>query len=117
MSTPEEAGARARERAAAGRADGTYDAADPGELAASIADDLPGLDLLDEWAVIEVDPENVFSTRPLGAPITGFKRLLMRLMRQYTFELESRQTRFNIAMLAHFRELDERVRRLEQRER
>jgi hypothetical protein len=63
--------------------------------------------------VIAVDPDLVYSTRRLGAPITGFKRLLMRLFRQYHVELEAQQTRFNIALVAHVRDLQRRVEQLE----
>ena len=57
-------------------------------------------ELLAEWAVIEIDRDEViYSTRRGGAPITFFKRLLARLLRQYFIELEARQTRFNIALL------------------
>lgn len=56
--------------------------------------------------MIEVDPREVYSTRRLGAPITLFKRVLLRLLRQYTMELEARQTRFNLALLARLRELE-----------
>jgi hypothetical protein len=59
----------------------------------------------------------VYSTRPAGAPITFFKRLLVRLLRQYLVELESRQTRFNIALLARLGALEERVGRLESQHR
>jgi hypothetical protein len=63
--------------------------------------------------VIAVDTERVYSTRRLGAPVTAFKRLLMRLLRQYHVELEAQQTRFNIALLAHVRDLERRVSALE----
>ena len=42
--------------------------------------------------------ELVYSTRTGGAPITWFKRLLLRLLRQYTIELEAQQTRFNVGV-------------------
>jgi hypothetical protein len=62
---------------------------------------------------MEVDPELVYSTRRLGAPITGLKRVLLRLLRQYHVELEAQQTRFNIALVVHLRDLEARVDRLE----
>ena len=65
--------------------------------------------------MIEVEPDVIYSTRRLGAPMTFFKRLLLRLLRQYLVELEARQTRFNIAMLAAYQELDRRVEALERR--
>lgn len=68
---------------------------------------------LREWALIEVEPEALRSTRRLGAPVTFAKRLLLRLLRQYTTELEARQTRFNLAVLTRLDELEERTRALE----
>ena len=62
---------------------------------------------------MEVDPELVYSTRRFGAPITGLKRVLLRLLRQYHVELEAQQTRFNIAVVLHLRDLEVRVDRLE----
>ena len=63
---------------------------------------------LERWAAIEVDPDLVYSTRRAGAPITGVKRLLLRLLRQYQVELESQQTRFNVAVVERLRELEAR---------
>ena len=111
MTSPEEAIEQARERAARRRGEATTPGAAP--LDASITPERPSLELLSEWSVIEVDPSNVYSTRRAGAPITALKRLLLRLLRQYHGELEARQTRFNIALLSQFRDLDERVSRLE----
>jgi hypothetical protein len=114
VTSPDEAGARARAAAERRRAAGEYPPrGEPGALDDTILAGPPSWDLLSEWAEIEVDPDLVYSTRRGGAPITGFKRLLMRLMRQYLVELESRQTRFNIAVLSTLRSLDERVERLE----
>ena len=111
MTSPEEAIEQARERAARRR--GGADASGPAALDASITPERPSLELLSDWSVIEVDSANVYSTRRAGAPITALKRLLLRLLRQYHGELEARQTRFNIALLSQFRDLDERVARLE----
>jgi hypothetical protein len=69
-----------------------------------------GFDQLREWAVIDVDPATLRSTRRMGAPVTAFKRLLLRLLRQYTADLEAQQTRFNLALLD---ELEQRLRALE----
>jgi hypothetical protein len=113
LTRPEEALEHARAEAARKRAEGGYPEPGPGALAGSIAPDKPSVELLREWAAIQVDPDLVYSTRRLGAPITVFKRLLMRLLRQYHVELESRQTRFNIALLAHLEDLEARVARLE----
>ena len=84
----------------------------PGEVARSFERDLggdsPPDDVLQEWAVISVDPDHVYSSRRLGAPLTFMKRALLRLMRQYTAELEAQQTRFNLAVLGRLRELERR---------
>lgn len=82
-------------------------------LAAPAAAERATPEQLREWALIEVDHDLVYSTRTLGAPITLVKRGLMRLLRQYTVELESQQTRFNVAVLARLREVEERLDRLE----
>ena len=116
MTSPEEAGELARAEAARRRAAGGYPDAGEGELSASIVQGDPGDELLAQWAVIEIEPDEVvYSTRAGGAPITFFKRLLVRLLRQYLVELEARQTRFNIALLARLGALEERVERLEDR--
>jgi hypothetical protein len=94
---PEEALAEARRRAAeAGRS----------EPAGPAPGGPPTLDELREWAVISVDADAVYSTRKGGAPITFFKRLLLRMLRQYTAELEAQQTRFNAAVVAHLEARD-----------
>ena len=113
MTSPEEALARAREAAERKRAEGAYPPLASGALEDSITADVPDLDLVAEWAVIAVDPDLVYSTRRLGAPVTGLKRVLMRLFRQYHVELEAQQTRFNIALVAHLRDLERRVHGLE----
>ena len=83
-----------------------------GEVARSferdLAGDSPSDELLQEWAVISVDPQLVYSSRRMGAPLTFMKRALLRLMRQYTAELEAQQTRFNLAVLGRLRELERR---------
>ena len=59
--------------------------------------------------MIEIDADEIlYSTRKGGAPITFFKRILVRLLRQYFVELEARQTRFNIALLERLDALEER---------
>jgi hypothetical protein len=95
---PDEALDAARAAAERKRAEGLYPAettADSGKPAG------PDLARLREWAIVEVDPALVYSTRKGGAPITWFKRLLLRLMRQYTTELEAQQTRFNVGVVAY----------------
>lgn len=105
MSTsPEDAVAAACAAAERKRRDGLYPpdtVADSGALPAG-----PDLARLREWAIIEVDSELLYSTRKGGAPITWMKRLLLRLMRQYTTELEAQQTRFNVGVVAYLESLD-----------
>ena len=115
MTSPEDAAARARAEADRRRAAGGYaDVGESGELSGSIVQGDAGDELLAQWALIEIDPDEViYSTRSAGAPITFVKRLLVRLLRQYLVEIEARQTRFNIALLARLGTLEERVERLE----
>jgi hypothetical protein len=68
-----------------------------------------------EWTVIKPDLERVYSTRRGGAPITAFKRLLIRLLRQYVDEAIAQETRYNAAATAHILNLEDRVRELEAR--
>jgi hypothetical protein len=113
MTDPQHAIESARAAAASMRESGAY------------GDDLSGFriepadavttDRLLEWALIEPDPANVYSTRRLGAPITWVKRLLLRLLHQYFTELAAQQTRFNVQMTVYAGELTERVERLEER--
>lgn len=113
MTSPDEALEAARRAVAVRRAEGGYAGVGRGgALDGSILDGEPSRELLSEWAVIEIDPDDVvYSTRPAGAPITWVKRLLVRLLRQYLLELEARQTRFNIALLARLDALEERAQR------
>jgi hypothetical protein len=104
MTRPEDAGERAR--AAAGPSPPAGEVAQSFER--DVAGDAPSDELLQEWAVISVDPERVYSSRRLGAPLTFMKRGLLRLLRQYTAELEAQQTRFNLALLGRLRELERR---------
>jgi hypothetical protein len=109
---PEDALAAARSAADDARARGAY------------LDDLEGFvveptdrvsaERLFEWAVIEPDIANTRSTRRLGAPITWFKRALVRALRQYLGEITAQQTRFNLHVVIRLAELEERVERLEQ---
>jgi hypothetical protein len=75
--------------------------------------DRVGLEQLIEWAVAEPDPEKVRSTRVLGAPITALKRATVHLTRQQTGDLLAQQARFNLHLLNRVAELEERVKRLE----
>lgn len=109
--TPEEALAEARRRVARGREQGDY--ADVERLEGlEVTAGSDRLRLLD-WAVIDVDPERIYSTRRLGAPITAFKRLLLRLLHQYHGELVAQQSRFNINVVAQLIRLEERVEAIE----
>jgi hypothetical protein len=74
------------------------------------------IEQLMEWANIEPDPDLMRSTRRLGAPITWAKRQLVHVLRQYLRELQSQQTRFNLNVLIRVAELEDRVARLEERE-
>jgi len=102
--TPEGAAEHARAQAGRKREQGRYPALAPGALEGSIGE--PGLDDLERWARIHVDPAGAYSTRRLGAPVTGVKRLMMRLLRQQQLELEAQQTRFNVAVVEHLRRLE-----------
>lgn len=102
MTRPEDALDAAR--AAAARAGHE----EPAGLDAPVAPEKPTPEQLREWALIEVDTDLVYSTRRFGGPITLVKKLLLRLLRQYTVELEAQQTRFNVAVLAYLRELEQR---------
>lgn len=111
MTRPEDAPERARRAAAEARGRGRY-AEQAGEASESLDHELaaerPSDELMQEWAAIRVDPDLVYSTRRLGGPLTVVKRGLLRLLRQYTNELEAQQSRFNFVVLGRLRELEER---------
>jgi hypothetical protein len=67
-----------------------------------------------EWALIEPDMSDVYSTRRFGQPITVFKRLLIRLLDQYLGQMSAQQSRFNAHVVARLLHLEERVRVLEE---
>jgi hypothetical protein len=103
--TPESALDAARVAAERKRAEGAY----PADTVASDAPAAgPDLARLREWAIVEVDADLLYSTRKGGAPITWFKRMLLRLLRQYTTELEAQQTRFNVGVVAYLESLEKR---------
>ena len=113
----DEAVAHARAEAARRRAAGA--SREDSEPVRELEDAITGPDTpqqLREWALIEVDTELLRSTRRAGAPVTGFKRLLLRLLRQYTNELEAQQTRFNVGVLARLEEIESRIAKLERPE-
>jgi hypothetical protein len=106
---PEDAADAARAAAERKRREGRYPAdtvARPGKPPAG-----PDIARLREWAIIEVDSELLYSTRKGGAPITWFKRMLLRLLRQYTTELEAQQTRFNVGVVAYLESREKQERR------
>jgi hypothetical protein len=100
---------QARRRAAA------YDAEHDLEGLTIEPTDRVGLEQLIEWAVLEPDPQKVRSTRALGAPITALKRGIVHLTRQQTGDLIAQQARFNLHLLTRVAELEERLKRLEDR--
>ncbi len=85
---------------------------------ASFGEDLSGFtvepteemtfDKLMEWAVIETDPDLVRSTRWWGAPITWYKRLLRRMLRQELGQAYAQQSRFNLMIVARLADLESR---------
>ena len=115
---PEEAVEHARAEAARKRAAGGYreDSATVQQLEDAITGPVTP-EQLREWALIDVDTSLLRSTRRAGAPVTAFKRLLLRLLRQYTNELEAQQTRFNIGVVGRLGELERRVAELERERR
>lgn len=109
--SPEEALAAARERAVAARAAGGY--VEPGGGFTIEPRERIGTDRLMEWAVLEPDESIMHSTRRFGAPITWIKQQLVHVLRQYHGELTADQTRFNMHLLVHVAELEDRIARLE----
>jgi hypothetical protein len=105
---PEEALAAARERAAS---------RDWPEVPAFDLEPVESvtLDQLYEWAVIEPDLAELYSTRRYGAPITFVKRMIARALRQYLGQMIAQQTRFNLQLTVYVARLDERVDELERR--
>ena len=69
---------------------------------------------LAEWAIIEPEQAEVYSTRRLGRPITAVKRLLIRMLQQYLDQMSAQQSRFNAQVAAHVLRLEERVQALEE---
>jgi len=115
MTEPEQALERARATAEEMRSAGAYgDSGASGDARFRIKPtDRVDTNQLIEWALIEPDPANLYSTRRLGAPITFVKRLMLRGLRQYLGEIVAQQTRFNIHMTAYVGQLTTRVEALE----
>lgn len=105
MKRPQDALEAAR-HAAAGQ---PREPAPPGDF----GDTTPSARQLVEWSIIEPDEAKVYSTRRYGRPITLFKRLLVRLLRQYLAEVSAQQSRFNALAAAQLLRLEERVDALE----
>lgn len=111
MTRPEDALELARRRAAARRAAGDY----PEDAGSAGLEPQPlTLAKLLEWASIEPDLRDVRSTRRFGAPMTLFKRVLLRVLAQYHAQLIAQQTRFNVNLVGYVRRLEERLEALEQ---
>ena len=116
MTRPEDALAAARATAEQRRRGGGYEeAGGVSELDEPVAAEYASPEVLREWAFIELDAGSLYSTRRFGAPITWTKRFVLRALRQYLAELEARQTRFNVAMLARLELLEQRVTELERK--
>jgi hypothetical protein len=111
VTEPEDAMVKAREALAAMRAQGAYSEREAFGVGVPIPGDTRRKLL--EWALVEPDLSLVRSTRRFGAPITAFKRLLVRLVFQYRAELMANQARFNLALLAYIDRLEHRIGELE----
>lgn len=107
MTTPEEALEAARRAAAADP--------EPEGTDWTLEDPTTASKRLVEWAIIDPDQANVYSTRRYGRPITALKRLLVRVLAQYLNEVSAQQSRFNAAVAAQVMHLEERVAELERR--
>jgi hypothetical protein len=68
---------------------------------------------LTQWAIVDPTDYEVRSIRRYGAPITWFKRLLVRLLYQFHAQLISDQSRYNVLLLSYVRTLEHRVNELE----
>jgi hypothetical protein len=101
---------RAAKRASAGQA-----VAEAAAAEAAAADRAPGSRRLVQWAIIEPDQAQVYSTRRWGRPITWLKRALVRLLRQYLDQVTAQQSRFNAHVAAEVLRLEQRIGELERR--
>lgn len=102
LAAAREAAARS-DREAAGDESAEWHLQDPAVSARRLA----------EWAIIEPDEAELYSTRRWGRPITWVKRLLVKLLRQYIGQVSAQQSRFNAQIAAHVLRLEERVGALE----
>jgi hypothetical protein len=74
----------------------------------------PAMKELMEWAIIDPELSEVYSTRRLGRPITALKRLLIRFLYQYLGQMSAQQSRFNAHMAVHAIRLEGRMNALEE---
>jgi hypothetical protein len=112
---PEEALAAARAAAARRRAAGDYaQEASPPPHPLAMAGEGVTLDRLLDWATIEPDLEELYSTRRFGAPVTFVKRGLARGVQQYLNQIIGQQSRFNVQLVVYVSQLADRVARLEE---
>ena len=103
----EEALEEARRAAADARARGAF-----GDDLSGFAvepSDRVSIERLIEWAVIELDPDLVRSTRRYGRPITAVKRALRHVLRQDLGQAYAQQTRFNLHAAMRLAELEDRL--------
>jgi hypothetical protein len=110
MTRPEDALELARAEAAAARAAGSYP---PDEGVQRLEPEPLTIPKLLEWGVIEPDLRDIYSTRRFGAPMTAFKRTLLRVLEQYHVQLIAQQTRFNLQTVNYVQRLEERIEALE----
>ncbi|MGI8505419.1 MAG: hypothetical protein ACR2MK_01200 [Solirubrobacteraceae bacterium] len=111
MKDPGEALAAARRAAAADGGQEEPDAAPWSLEHAAVSERLA------DWAIIEPEAAEVYSTRRFGRPITLAKLLLVRGLRQYLGQMSAQQTRFNAHIAAHVMALERRVAELEEADR
>ena len=90
---------------------------DPDDAPWNLEDPAGSARRLAEWAIIEPEQAEVYSTRRLGRPITAIKRLLIRMLSQYLGQMSAQQSRFNAQIAAHVLRLEERVHALEEQAR
>lgn len=110
---PEEALEAARATAAQRRSAGDYADVATGPAIATTGEGVT-LDRLLEWASLEPDMGELYSTRRLGAPVTFVKRMLARGLQQYLNQLVGQQSRFNVQLVVYVSQLADRVGRLEE---
>jgi hypothetical protein len=68
---------------------------------------------LAQWAIIDPDRVQLYSTRRFGRPLSALRRLLARMQRQYMSDVAAQQSRFNAQITAYAERLEKRVEALE----